>query len=85
MDMNEHRDRLLAFLESIARPGFQASQVVDDDENLVQAGLVDSFALIQIIFYLEKSYGLNLQKLGIDPADLVSVNGILAAVRRSAG
>ncbi len=57
-----------------------AGAIDEDDMNLVQAGVLDSFALIQIIFYLEQNYGLNLQKLGIDPADLVSIGGMMSAI-----
>ena len=85
MDMKEHREKLVAFLESVTKPGCKVGDVEDDNTNLVQAGLVDSFALIQVIFYLEKNYDLNLQVLGIDPADLMSIEGILSAIERSNG
>jgi len=80
MDRQEHRQKLLAFLDSVAKPGCSAGEIDDDDMNLVQAGVLDSFALIQIIFYLEQNYGVNLQKLGIDPADLVSIGGMMSAL-----
>lgn len=83
MDMKQKREELISFLDSIARPGSGVDKIEDDDQNLVQSGVVDSFALIQIIFYLEQTHGLNLQKLGIDPADLVSISGVLAAIRKS--
>lgn len=83
MERQTHREKLLAFLDSVSKPGSSAGDINDDDMNLVQAGVVDSFAIIQIIFYLEQDYGINLPALGIDPADLVSINGMLSAIDRS--
>ena len=78
----QQREELVGFLNSVARPGGQV-EGVDDNTNLVDEGIIDSFALIQIISYLEQEYDLRLQELGIDPGDLGSVNGILTAIERS--
>jgi acyl carrier protein len=76
------REDLVGFLNTVARPGYQADSV-DDNTNLVDVGIIDSFALIQIIFYLEQEHDLHLQALGIDPADLGTINGILSAIANS--
>jgi acyl carrier protein len=82
MDAEAQRRALIDFLNSVARPG-SSVEGLDDDTNLVRAGVIDSFALIQIIFYLEQNYDLNLPALGIDPADLGSIGGMLAAIARA--
>jgi acyl carrier protein len=82
MDPQPPRRALVGFLNSVARPGSFVDGV-DDDTNLIRAGIVDSFALIQVIFYLEQNYDLNLQALGLDPADLGTIGGILAAIARA--
>jgi acyl carrier protein len=82
MEPSSHRRALVEFLNSVAKTGSRVDDV-DDDTNLIQAGLVDSFALIQIIFYLEQNYALNLPALGIDPADLATIGGMLAAIARA--
>ena len=76
------RQKLVGFLNTVATPGYQLDGV-DDDTNLIDAGIIDSFALIQIIFFLEQEYDLDLSVLRIDPGDLGTVNGILAAIARS--
>ncbi len=73
------REQLREFLESIARPGSSFSGC-NDETNLIDAGLIDSFALIQIIFFLEQSHGIKLHERGIDPQDLASIAGILSAI-----
>ncbi len=78
----QQHEHLVGFLNTVARPGFQVDGV-DDDTNLIDAGIIDSFALIQVILYLEQEYDLRLQALGIDPVDLGTIDGILAAIARS--
>ena len=78
----KQRQELVGFLNTVARPGYQLDGV-DDDTNLIDAGIIDSFALIQIIFFIEQEYDLDLSVLRIDPGDLGTVNGILAAIARS--
>jgi acyl carrier protein len=82
MDLQTQRRTLVEFLNSVAKPGSRVDDV-DDDTNLIRAGIVDSFALIQIIFYLEQNFDLNLPALGIDPADLGTIGGMLAAIARA--
>ena len=60
------REELIEFLNSVVRPG-QDVRSVSDKTNLVDAGVIDSLALIQIIHYLETRHDLYLHDLGIDP------------------
>ncbi len=82
-DYQRARKELISFLVSISRPGRPMDEV-DDNANLFDAGLIDSLAVIQIIQYLEQHYGINLQSSGINPSDLSSVGGIVAAIGRAA-
>ena len=76
------RAALLEFLSGIARPGADLSDLVDAD-NLVDKGVIDSLAVIQIILYLETEHGVNLGAAGIDPTEIVSIEGILGAMGHS--
>jgi acyl carrier protein len=82
MDQQEVRSGLVEFLRTVATPGCNLDDV-DDSINLIDAGMIDSFALIQVIFYLEQNHGCDLHALGIDPADLCSIKGILSAIQRA--
>ena len=82
MDPDQTREDLLRFLDTVTRPDQQIHGVADD-VNLIDAGLIDSFALIQIIMYLEERFGLNIRRDGVDTGDLVSVAGILGAIART--
>lgn len=73
---------LVSFLNTVAKPGYRTDGIAVDT-NLIDAGIIDSLALIQIIVYLEQNHDLNLQALGIDPGDLGTIDGILAAITRA--
>lgn len=82
MDQQVVRSGLVEFLRTVAIPGCSLDDI-EDSINLIDAGIIDSFALIQVIFYLEQNHGCDLAALGIDPADLGSIKGILAAIQRA--
>ncbi len=73
------RSDLIVFLGTIVRPGCRLDIIAGDD-HLVDAGVLDSLAVIHIIMYLESEYGINLAEQGINPADILSINGILEAI-----
>lgn len=79
MDQAEARNHLMEFIRSVATPGCDLDSI-DDNENLIDEGIIDSFALIQVIYYLEQNHGCNLHSMGIDPADLGTIAGILEAI-----
>lgn len=70
------RERLLAFLETIRRPDVPLS-AIGASENLVQAGLIDSLAILQIIEFLEGEFGVDFMATGLDPVQLTSIPRIL--------
>jgi acyl carrier protein len=55
---------------------------IDDDQGLVQSGLIDSLALLQIVLYLEQTYNIDFRENGVDPAELSSVGAILGLIER---
>ena len=74
------RDRLhkelIVFLESIQRPDAPLGDI-DEDAHLVESGLIDSLAMIEIIGFLESRYGIDFDETGVDPDELGSVSHIL--------
>ena len=79
----QQRADLLGFLKTIVKPGGNIDQAADAD-NLFDAGILDSLAVIQIIVYLEQSHGVNLAEQGIDPTELASIGGILMTIESAA-
>lgn len=50
---------------------------LDEHERLVASGLIDSLSILQIISYLENTYGIDFSSRGVDPEQLGSVGNIL--------
>lgn len=73
------REELIRFLRTITRAG-QSVDDIDDDTNLIDAGIIDSLAVVQIILYLEQNHAVNLRDTGFDPNDLASISGILRMI-----
>ena len=72
---------MLQFLSTIARPGRQVESI-DDNANLIEAGIIDSLSLVHIILFLETHHRVDFRVSGVDPNDIGSVAGILAAIER---
>lgn len=75
MSRESNRQALLAFLQTIRRP--DVTGAVDERENLVDAGLIDSLAVLQIVLFLETEFGINFASTGVDPGRLYTVSSIL--------
>jgi acyl carrier protein len=82
-DRERSRQELIDFLRTIQRPDYSHA-VIDEESGLVESGLIDSLALLQIVTYLEQTYGVDFTERGIDPEDLRSVNSILDLIAREA-
>lgn len=79
---------LLRFLQTIQRPDAPAPAdgALDEHTSLVDAGLIDSLAVIQIVSYLEEAHGIDFRTAGLDPENLRSIAGILDLIQlRKAG
>jgi acyl carrier protein len=81
LELKQRKSDLVSFLRTIQRPDFPL-QEIDGDLSLVESGLIDSLALLQIITYLEQTYGIDFREKGIDPGELRSVDAILEFVAR---
>jgi len=81
MEPGQRKSDFIQFLRTIQRPDFPL-QEIDGDLSLVESGLIDSLALLQIITYLEQTYDIDFREKGIDPGELRSVNAILEFVAR---
>ena len=73
------RDGLLAFLRTIQKPDRPLDAVAETD-SLVEAGLIDSLALLEIITFLEETHGIDFGAIGLEPEQLTSITGILAII-----
>jgi len=78
-DRARQLEDLRAFLRTIQKPNKPVESIGPDD-SLVSSGLIDSLAVIQIVMYLEETYGIDFTTGGVDPERLSSMAGILDLV-----
>ena len=83
MDRAQRLQHLLGFLRTIQRPDRPLDGVAEN-ESLVGSGLIDSLALLQIVVYLEETYGIDFAVRGVEPEELQSMGNILDLVDREA-
>lgn len=78
-----HRERVLEFLRTIQKPDRPLDSVTETD-SLVESGLIDSLALLEIVAFLEDQYRIDFALIGLEPEQLTSVSGILDLIEREA-
>ena len=83
-DRPQQKAALIDFLRTIQRPD-RPIDAIPEDQKLVESGLIDSLALLQIVNYLEETYRVDFRERGINPADLGSVGAILDLIWRGGG
>jgi acyl carrier protein len=77
-DREHRRQHLFAFLRTIQKPD-RPLEALGDDDSLVETGLIDSLAVLEIVAYLE-TYGIDFAEHGVEPEQLFSVGGILTVI-----
>lgn len=76
-----HREHVLEFLRTIQKPDRPLETVAETD-SLVESGLIDSLALLEIVTFLEEHYRIDFAGIGLEPEQLTSVSGILDLIAR---
>ena len=80
-ERQQRKAGLIQFLRTIQRPDHPIDDI-PEDQKLVESGLIDSLALLQIVLYLEQTYRIDFRERGVDPAELGSVGAILDMIER---
>ena len=78
--MTEHARQIIEYIttEIIRRPGIQ----IDEDTALVSSGLIDSFALVDILLKLEDVTRLRIPAGKVQPKDMDTVKLMFATAER---
>jgi acyl carrier protein len=83
--MSEKREQwrqgLVRFLRDIQKAGLPVDRLGDNDE-LIASGLIDSLAILEIVLYLEETYGIDFSVRGIDREEFNSIGSILELIER---
>jgi acyl carrier protein len=81
MDTQASREKIVRFLGTIKRPDALLDGIADGD-GLVDSGLIDSLAMLEIISFLESEFGIDFSETGVDPVEMESIDAILALIEK---
>ena len=81
MSREQNQARLLRFLGTISRPGRRIDDI-EQGENLVQAGLIDSLAVLEIVAFLETEFGVDFADTGVDTGRLTTIPSLLDLIEQ---
>lgn len=72
--------QLCKYIVSAHLPGEDPENVGFDD-NLIDSGILDSMAIMQLVGHLEKEYGITIPTEDIDPRNFATVSTLAGMVR----
>jgi len=81
-ERQQQLQHLIEFLRTVQKPNKPIEQI-GPDENLVTSGLIDSLALVEIVVYLENTYGIDFGAHGFEPERLSSMSSILEFIEQA--
>jgi acyl carrier protein len=77
--------RILDFVNGSLRPSGEGEPVTDTTLNLVEAGVIDSVGILEMVVFLEDAFGVTVDQESLNPENFSSVSSIAGFVRRSQG
>jgi len=60
----------------------QNGHVLQDDDSLLEQGIIDSTGVLELVSFLERDYGLTIEDEELIPENLDSVRNLASFVRR---
>ena len=70
--------------EFILELGSVEKETIDPDEDLLEQGLIDSLAIVQIIAHIEDSFGVSLGPNDVVPENFSTLNALAGLVESRA-
>jgi acyl carrier protein len=55
---------------------------LDDDASLVQEGIIDPTGVLELVLWIEESYGIEIQDADLGPENFDSINAIASYIAR---
>ena len=83
MTPSEIERRVRAFIADNFLFG-EDGNALSDTQSLLEAGLIDSTGILQLVAFLEGDFGIHIADADIVPANLDSIRTIVGYVRRTA-
>lgn len=78
MELKEIKDKIRGYLERSVH-GYE----IKDDDNIFELGIVHSLFAIQIIVFIEKNFGIELDEDELELDNMKSINSIAELVEKN--
>jgi acyl carrier protein len=79
--MTDVKDKLKEFILTEVNPDLHLDHL-DDDEPLIESGIIDSLGMLKILAFLDETFGVDLSSGEINPAHFKDVRTICAIVEK---
>jgi len=63
----------------------KSAEVIDESESLLERGIIDSVGILNLISFLEETYGINIDEDDLMPENFDSLSAISSYVNRKNG
>lgn len=70
------KTKIKAFLEKIAQ-----KSIKNEDQDLIETGFLDSFSMIELIVFLEREFGVEVNMESLNRGNFNSLNHIIQALK----
>ena len=80
----EIREHILTELRARAKRLGVTADEINEDENFIETGLVDSFGLLELLTSIEKKFNIQINFSGLDPSEFSTLKGIVFHSSRAA-
>ena len=64
---------------------FGDKQEIDEEQSFIQSGVIDSTGILELVQYLEETYGFTIDDEEMVPENLDSLSGVASFVQRKLG
>lgn len=71
-------DKKLAIKEFLLKNIIKGKKDITYDDSLINSGLVDSFGILELVFFMESTFGVRIEDYEILDAEADTINRIVA-------
>jgi len=79
--MSEFKARIKEFIMTEVNPDLNLVKL-DDDEPLIESGIIDSLGILKILAFMDETFGVDLSSDQIKPENFKTVRSICALIDR---
>lgn len=77
-------DEVRNYILSVHLPG-ENPDMLNNEDDLLDMGILDSMAIMQLVDHLEKQYAITIPTEEIDPANFESINALTVFIDKQRG